>query len=148
MRKVSVPVLGVSGLLLGEQWLQVWVEPDFGAEAKEASGTLQKHGLCSSAVEAIACCSCSVSIFLPLHPLHCTVDFVIVLLRGAFTPQSLRKVVIETQSSGVKQNWCVSFSRTCALLPWPSKDKCLIQTNPRRFSERLSLLHSCCQEHG
>lgn len=68
------------------------------------AGTLQKQGLCSSAGQAIACCSSSVSIVLPLHPLRCTADFVIVLLRGPFTPQSLQKVVIEIESSGVKQN--------------------------------------------
>lgn len=132
-------------MLLGEQLLPVWVRPYFGAEANAAHGALQKQGLCISGGQAIAPYSCYVTHISSTSSFYCKADFVIVLFRGGFTPRNLQKVVIRIQSSGVKQNWSVGFSKAGALLPWPLKDKCLIQTNPRCFSEGLSLLHSCCQ---
>lgn len=127
-------------MLLGEQLLQLWAQPYFRAGANETCGVLQKWA--QELSSGNPCCSCCANAFLPLHPFPCLADFVIVLLRGGFTPQNLWRVVIKIPSVGVKQDRSVSFSKTRALPHWPLRDKCLIQTNPRCFSERITLLLS------
>lgn len=100
---------------------------------------IQQRGLCPLGVRRES---------LAAQTLTDMTGFVLVLFRGGFYTQNLWKVVIRIQSSGVKQNWSVGFSKAGALLAWPLEDKCRIQSNAGCCWDSLCCGITGCEEQA
>lgn len=122
--------------LWGKQLLSARVQPDFGAGGAAARG---------AAEEALHPLEPGQSLQLLPRPIsaplssHCPTFLALFLSEVVLHPGTCERF----WSSRVKQSWSVSFAKAGALLPWPLKDKSVIQTNPCCFSKQwLCVQHS------